>query len=206
MDILLPPAAAGARRCIFQAHGRAGQLQVGNKVLAYYFAFATFPGVKLAVGQEPLRGVVLVELVVQGDAFEVKIVAVLGQVEVFLQQGEAAGVGLVQLFVKLVELHQHACIGGIEAECFLQRCQRFLLVVLFVVVGEGQVAMYSREGVVKLRGAFPAGNSFGILAVCIPVIAEVVRRFRVVGVGHHGGLQHVHVFYAVGEAEIRRRL
>ncbi len=56
------------------------------------------------------------------------------KIEVLFQQRKAFGVRLVELLVKLVELHEHAGIARVKLNGCLQRAQRFCEIVLFVVI------------------------------------------------------------------------
>ena len=92
-------------------------------------------------------------IVQKGDMFEDKVVPFLHEFRVLLEESQTFSVGAFQPFVKLVQFHQDAAVGRIQAESLLHAFQGCFLIPQLVEPHECQVAPDCGE-----RRIQPCGN------------------------------------------------
>jgi len=87
------------------------------------------------VAVEQCHGLIVAsEVVEQGDLFEQEVIALGNECGVLLQVGEALGMRATGNLVELVELHEDAAIGGVEAEGTLHIFEGEIAVVLLIII------------------------------------------------------------------------
>ena len=177
-------------------------LHPADLILRRHFSFASFPGVEL-VGVELVHGLfVAADLIEQGNLFEHEVVAALDEGGVLLQEGQALGVGALQTFVELVQLHEYALVVLIKMEGTLHILHGFRLSALLVEASEGEIAPYGGELRVETCRKFPVLDGEVVLPLVVVEATEVVRRTGSVGVQGLGHVQHHDVLQTVGEAAV----
>ena len=111
-----------------------GKLHPAQLILGRHLAFAALPRMEL-VGIELLHGFLIAsQLVEQRNLLQYKVVALGYQLRIVLQEIQTLLTGFLQTLVELVELHQHAGIGIVEAEGALHTFEGLVLTSLFVEV------------------------------------------------------------------------
>ena len=81
----------------------------------------------------------------------VNVVALLYQIEVFIQECQSLGMWTAKAFVQLIQLHQDARISRIQRKCFFQVLNRFFFLLQFIEISQRQVSDYRWESVVNFH-------------------------------------------------------
>ena len=95
--------------------GLAAEEDLGAHMLAERLAFAAFPWLEAACGEESLRFCRLTGLVVKRAEFDAEVVAAGNEREVFFEGAQTFGGGFAEAFAELVAFVEEAGVGGGEA-------------------------------------------------------------------------------------------
>ena len=76
------------------------------------------------------------QLVIECNTFNAQVVTLFYHVGMRFQEVQTLAVRITQFLVKLVKFHQDTCIGSIQIVRFFQCGQRFLRILLFVVISQ----------------------------------------------------------------------
>src|SRR5262245_5180479 len=130
---------------IVGGQGRAAQCQISADVLAERPAFAAFPWLKLAAGEEFAGLIVLASLVVERAKLNAEIVALIDEIEMFRQLAQTFFWFFANALPKLVALVEKAGVGWIGLDGQIVRSTRFARLIANVEVGGGKVAPDDRK-------------------------------------------------------------
>ena len=162
---------AQRRGVIFSLHRLLHQAKPGELILRGDLPLATLPRVEFPLVYPLACLVVTSRLVQQCCIFQIEVIALADGLDMCVEERKACLIRHIPAFVELVQLHQYACVGGIQCISAFHQGNSLVFLSLFIEVCEREVAEYSRELVVLFRGGLPSCDGIVVLPLVIPNVS-----------------------------------
>src|SRR6478736_3778403 len=161
---------------------------MGTHPLPERAALPAFPRLEISGADECQGLVVLSGLVVKRTKLHAQVVALLDELEMFLQVAQTFRGVFTETFPKLIALKQQPSISGIGSERPIVYGPRLGGLVANVEIADAKIAPDDGELRIQFGAALPKLDRFLMTATVIEQVAQIIRRARIARIGAHGRL------------------